>query len=456
VDVGALDSEVAPGYDNSTGFGRVDAPLAASLLEFTEPLALGATQAAAAPLALAQPAQIEEAFDFLDALQALGIEVQTILSDLDLADLLQGRLPAVDDLIRLRYESDPEDAPVRADFGFGFDGIGSLHDTDLAGLLRAEAQPQFALELGLDLGGFYVGAGTSLNAQITATGEARGSFASLDAAAIGQLSLTARLPMAPLDAPANGGDGDGKVRLAEFQQNFTSLGVEVPDVAADLTVELEIGVLDYVDADGDATNNSPFGGDAFRFVASTALGLDGDGAVTWSGIDIRNPDVNGDGTEDFTSAVLAEDLRLLARDVVRGNRSIFSQDLLAALNLDDLPLSGTPLGDALDVGAKLADLILSNLEVLHVMEFGPLEPGAFVNGDTIEEWLNFGLPPTTQEIIRLGLNVDIPLTPLSSLSFDLSSVLPDFVDPAGERASRMPGCLATWCSASTRTPTRST
>ena len=97
-------------------------------------------------------------------------------------------------------------------------------------------------------------------------------------------------------------------------------------------MELQSDLLDYVDADGRAENNTAHGGDPFRFAATTSLSAVGAApgfGFTWAGINIINPDIDQDGTNDFTTAVLVEDMRHLALDVVRGNRSVFGTELLA-------------------------------------------------------------------------------------------------------------------------------
>ena len=234
------------------------------------------------------------------------------------------------------------------------------------------------------------------------------------------MSTTVRLSLASTDA-----DGDGKLRVDEFASNVGNLRPELEDVQAQLKIELTSDLLDYIDADGKPDNNTVHGGDPFQFAATTsldvALNTTTGAQFTWNGIDIINPDIDQDGQNDFTSAVLVEDMRQLALDVIRGNRTILSGDLAAGFNAITAPLTQNGLGDVLGTARGLAEFLLTNTEVLHVVEF-----------DTIEDFLNHGLPAQPQDVIRLRIDLgNIALQALDNPSVDFSALLPGAGDVSG-------------------------
>jgi hypothetical protein len=359
--------------DPYTGFGRVRAPEAASALRAVlvkygaalpadpapaeasqvveEAAALrlssvGATSSAPvrAPsvpvLAASDTVQATEV-DFREALSALGFEVEHVLDCAELADLLSGRATGVTDLIRLRYSVDPDTyEPLTATFGVDASDIGALEDLDLSGRIAAEAIPLFDVGFGLDTAGFFVTADSKLDASITGTVEATGALGDFAATATGDVALTPRLPLAPID-----GNADGKLRIDEFVANVGNLSVSLEAVSADLSLAIAVGPLDYVDADGDATNNTEHGGDPFRFAAAATLTAtipEAEGVrFEWSDVRLLNPDVDEDGTPDFTLEVLAEDVRRLVEDALQGDRTGFLDGLRDAFAAERSPLSGT-------------------------------------------------------------------------------------------------------------------
>lgn len=398
---------IRPGTDEATGAGRVNAVGAlAELAKLPAPMRSKQINLLAD----------EEVVDFRDMLASIGIEIEHLVTCEQLIDLLTGRTTDVGDLLRLRATSTAlEFTPLLADFGADLDDVGGLAGANLAGTVHAEARPGYDIRFGFDTKGFFLGSDTSVFADLSGTVAANGSFAGLSAEATGSLGLRATLGFAGTDQ-----DGDGRIRLDEFTSAAGTLQTAISNAHGQLTLGLASDLLDYVDADGDATNNTSHGGDPFRFVASVGVEQAGTG-FRYTGIDLKNPDVNGDGQQDFTSAVLIENMRRLAQDVVRGNRTVLQGDLVAALNAQLAPLTNTPLGTALQVSQKLADFLLTNTEVLHVVEF-----------DTLESWLNHGLPETTQELIRFSVDLDaIPLTALDNLQFDLSKILPDTPNTLG-------------------------
>jgi hypothetical protein len=145
-----------------------------------------------------------------------------------------------------------------------------------------------------------------------------------------------------------------------------------------------VGLFDYVDVDGDATNNTVHGGDVFTVRGAAELSADLgtiDPAALetfqyeFDQLDVLNPDIDDDGQEDFTLAVLTANVIALAKDVVRGNRTVFGLDLSAALDAVTVPLTDSPLGESLGLRDTLRELVDGDsdsgdlFEVLHTADF---------------------------------------------------------------------------------------
>ncbi len=338
---------------------------------------------------------------------------------------------------------DPDSfTPIRANFDFSSLGVGGIDDLNPKGDLRGELTPLVSFSVGFDSEGFFLADDASVGGRIHGEAFAQGDLGPFSAAATGTVDLDATISLAGVD-----GNGDGKLRIDEFLDTdiFAALDVDISGVNATLGIQLTSDLLDYVDADSDATNNTVHGGDPFRFSASTLLTAtvdlgNGEFGFDWDGIRIHNPDVDGDGRDDFTGAVLVENVRLLAQDVIRGNRTELGGELLAAFGLDSIPLVDTladnnTLSDGLGIAQSLALAVIDNLQVVEVVPFSdgvPPTPGQPSENDTIEDWLNHGLPTDIQEIIRLSLDLgSIDLQIDDNLSFDLQSILPDTIDLQG-------------------------
>ncbi|MGE0761361.1 MAG: hypothetical protein AB7O38_30385, partial [Pirellulaceae bacterium] len=369
---------------------------------------------------------------WVDILNSLnGVTVQSAMGDAEIRQLLLGQLPGSSDVLEVTIAPEPDSyAPVRTEFGLVLDSFAALRDS--SGSLAAELRPLISLGVGFDGDGFYLNNGSSVGGRIRGLASARGVFGPLDGTITGEVGLDASIALAASDA-----DGDGRIRVAEFLSAdiLNSLQISLSDVEAILGVELTTALLDYVDADGNPHNNTVHGGDPFRFRASTSLAAtvpDGDGGFkfTWNGIEI----LNGIGQDNFTSEVLVDNLRLLAQDAIRGQRTELGTELLHALGLDSIPFAdpadaSSSLATGLSIAQALGDVVLDNLQVLWVVPFAdgvPPTPTTPEENDTLEDWLNHGLPPTPQELLRLSLDLgQIGLDVADTLKFDLSDILPD-------------------------------
>ena len=143
-----------------------------------------------------------------------------------------------------------------------------------------------------------------------------GDYGPFTAEVSGALSLAPRLSLLSLDL-----NSDGKIRSNELSP--ANATVEMGSIQGSAKVDLLINELDYVDVDGVITNNTAHGGDPFRFVAAAQLSADPTDfntqdfaglAERWTAIEILNPDVDGDGTEDFSVDVLLENMRRAAQE----------------------------------------------------------------------------------------------------------------------------------------------
>lgn len=435
------------GYDQRSGYGIPDALEAAyKLLDQNSDEEDDPNDAVPPPSPPDEPASLAAApsdnpfsLSYTDLLTDLGFTVNSLISTAQIADLLAGR-GLVGDLISLTYATDPDDEAIyAADYEVDLSDFGALGAALSEGDMELDLRPNVTLGFGLDASGFFLLPQTTIAGEISGTANVSGEFMGLSASAVGSVVSDAALSLAPLD-----GDSDGKIRIGEVLPNLGSLNLQVSGIAADLSVELSSELLDYVDVDGITDNNTIGGGDAFRFTASTGLTAslpDGSGGFdfTWTGIRLQN----GQGGNGFTSEVLGENLRLLARDVIRGERTTFNNDLLAAFGLESLPLVdpslvGGNVADGLSVAQTLATAALDATSIVYIVPFsddvapGGEDPADDEENDTIEDWLNFGLPSQTQELVRLKLDLGrLALGVSDVLVFDLGSLLPDTVDVDG-------------------------
>ncbi|NOX31652.1 MAG: hypothetical protein GXP35_16640, partial [Actinobacteria bacterium] len=395
------------GGDLSSLFGRTPIPLAGGLL--------------------ADPATTS--LPWIDILNTLnGVTVTSVLDDLEITDLLSGISTSTANLVQFSITPDPDSfTPILADFDFSSLGVGGIDDLNASGDLNAELTPLVSLSVGFDAEGFFLTDGSSVGGRIVGEASAQGELGPFAASLSGTVGLDATISLQGID-----GNGDGKLRVDEFLSTdiFAALAIDISDVEATLGIELSSELLDYIEVDDDATNNSARGGDVFTLAATTSFDViipDGSGGFDfkWNGIDILNSDVDG----DFTSTVLVDNVRELARDVIRGNRTNLSTQLLAAFGLESLPLVDSldpngSLADGLSIAAGLADAILDATSVLYTVPFsdGTIDDGL---NNSIEDWLNNGLPTDTQELIRLQLDLgQLGLNVADNLSFDISSFLP--------------------------------
>lgn len=413
------DERIAQGYDERSGYGLVNGPAALIRLndllgpipgptDLIPPEGLLAGEQVAMALAQSPPVSLQ------DVLAARGFALNQSISGEQVRSLLTGDLAGLSTLAEVQLQVTPEFfGSSDVEFDFSLAQIGALQELGLAGDLGVNLSPQFDLEIGFDLQGFYIGSGSRLDTHLSGSAELTGSVAGLTASANASLAASPQLSLLPADA-----NSDGRIRLEELAAGISNLSVDLQDVQATLEVSLASDLLDYVDVDGDVENNSPRGGDAFQFRASTQLTgtIDGESGLEfqWGEISIGNPDVDGDQQEDFTSEVLVENARLLAQDVIRGNRTELLGGLSGGLGDLDLFATNGSFADGTDLFTSLADDLLDQTEVVTVIDF-----------DTIESWLNGPRGDGIEELIRLKVNLDdIPLELNPSVQVDVASMLP--------------------------------
>ncbi|MEZ6088079.1 MAG: hypothetical protein R3C05_08665 [Pirellulaceae bacterium] len=238
-----------------------------------------------------------------------------------------------------------------------------------------------------------------------------------------------------------------------------------------VTFELTLPMLDYVDVDGNAENNSEHGGDAFRISTTASVTLiDEQGQSVFRGFSpsggvdvgdvfrINNPDVDRDGNSDFSRRVLLENLIEYGRGELR--ELFASSGLETAFDTADRIIgSVVPLNQIINFGEMLTTLsadLLDNIDV-------PTDPlpaiGAFSSfamasaspeGESISpglrgklqlnelfdfgdvgRWLQAGLPSdlNPDEIAQLQLNDFAGVA--NPVELNLSDYLPQSMRDAG-------------------------
>ena len=440
--VGLDPGGVGPGYDGQSGRGLIAPNLAAlDALEALNGASSGdlrqMTHGEVLSDAKADPDRFAAAEStpprVVDAIESLpGVTVQQWIDDpVLLQQLVFGTLDPSQDWFRIRFDSDASlHTPARGNFDWDLTEVAALDSFDISGTVAAELTPRIATELGFDPLGFFLKEDTVIAADVSGAASGQASIGFLDVEARGDVSGGIEATFDRLDSTADQKIRTEELAVADF---VTRIDIATSDILADIEVELSSSLLDYVDADQDPDNNTVHGGDPFRIVGSTEIVLETDDLgitnLRWLPIEIANPDLDGDGREDFTSEVLGENLRLLALAIVRGQRTDVSDRLLAALG-GLLPLgtsgdSGSTVAEALRWQSALAETLL---EATRIVDVVPLSDGPTDNGrnDSIEDWLNRGLPDRDTELFRVAIDFDqIEVLPSGSASFDLATLFPN-------------------------------
>jgi len=391
------------GYDNRTGYGRVNA--VAANVTLGDILFLAAVEPAATSFSTAEKSSLFSATDnnatdsLLDLLH-LSMESQADCSTF--VDFFTGRLDPSTELIRLSLDRSEADgwAPIPAQFNFDPTGIGGLESLGLNGGIAALLFPELHVSFGFDGSGFFLDADhTVIGAKVTGMAEASGELGGLAVSAVGSLEMHPSLSFAPVG---------GKLRVGEILNHLDSLDLSLGQVSADLRVDLAADLLDYIDADGNPDNKTVHGGDPFRFAATTSLT-----GTTWDGIRLLNPDVDQNGFDDFTAAVFMNDIQRLIEDAVRGNRTEFLQELLDGFQPAATSSGRQPDRDALQLARKLPSKYCQHRSLVCRWL------------RDVQQWLNNGLPADPAEIVRLRVHLDsLALDPLTDLAENFTASCP--------------------------------
>ena len=295
---------LAWGFDQSSGYGMVNAPAAADFLADRFPPLHGRSGGG-------ELGEGNGIVEFLDVLRAMGFVIEAETTDQQLTSLLRGDLDNLD-LLQIRLPVGAEDfAPLAAELTLDVDTIGSLATLGITGSLGAELRPVADIGLGFDLFGFYLTDDTYVGGNIKARAQGEGSWDVFGIDVWGDVDLTPTINFSPADA-----DLDGRLRIQEILDAFAQgplnpIELSVGEVTANLDVDLVLGFMDYVDVDP-ALPNRAHGGDPFLIRGGVSVKADVDtftlddlGAFQFEFTDFRlaNPDVNGDGVNDYTPGV---------------------------------------------------------------------------------------------------------------------------------------------------------
>ena len=369
----------------------------------------------------------------LELLQLRGIELEHLASA---QDFLAGNLSGTDDVVRLRIvETEGTRGPFRTEFGLDVDDVGGLKDLDAQGRLTVETRPIFDVRLGLDGNGFFLDSQSWIGAEVEAIATGSGQYGPLAAKVSGTVDARPILSFNQVDA-----DADSKLYVDELLASVSDLAFNMDDTSADLMLRLENHLLDYVDADGDPTNNTEHGGDAFRFETrarlSASIATDAGFEFKFGNFEILNPDVDIDDRPDFTLAVFKDNLIALSKDVLRGERLIFGADLSGAFDSVVSPLTANPIGEWLELQEKVDSFLAESEDVDAGGEEDESIFDVSVPDGLFDSLLNvvengFGDEPI--DLARLSINLGaIPLDVVDdNVSFDLQSILPDSTDVVG-------------------------
>lgn len=421
-----------PGNDQQSGYGVANAAAADILLDATfDRAALAAPSESGAPLAQpAPPAASPFSFSGGSLLDALGFDLTHAISPQNIQDFLRGA-PLSDDLARVSLTLDAGDGfePVAVSYALDLSDVGGLEQFGLEGAIAAEVTPNLSLSFGIDADGFF------LDSTSTAGGFVSG-MVHAGASSLGPFGVEIRGRLTAEPSVSFGALGAGRLRTDDLAGALDALQVSLGTVSAELDVALISHLLDYVSVDPVAGNNTPRGGDPFRFVARASLeaaSTAGGVSYTFGGIDLLNPDVNEDGRLDFTSAVLVQNLIQLAREELSAPGGLFGgegriADELSSLNV---PLLDAPLGELLPFDIlpdfdtegliALSDAALwasEHFELLDVISF-----------DAIETLLNTGSLPPDTEYLRVKAKLDgVSLGFVDRLQAAVGDLLPPSVD----------------------------
>ncbi|MEM6472693.1 MAG: S8 family serine peptidase, partial [Planctomycetota bacterium] len=239
------------------------------------------------------------------------------------------------------------------EFDLGRDVLGSLGDLSFQGQMEGRLEPAALLQFGFDVGGLYLDSNSWVGGRITLQPQLDAMWHSSEVSLQGEIVAVPRLGFA---------DGSPRVRLSSLSESFANLEVgllpiensQPTTLRGSLDVGVTFGFLDYVDADP-FTPNSENGGDPFQLKIETgiesdaaAIGFDDLVGAAWDWTEFRllNPDVDGNGEEDFTTGVFLENIFQFGTDLLQGSGiGDYLRDILGAFGADDLiPFQPRPLG----------------------------------------------------------------------------------------------------------------
>ena len=387
--------------------------------------------------------EAKEGIDLLNVLrQKLGLTIHEHLTADQIIALIQGSpLPEGTNLLKAQLNLEPGDIPpleLSYDFDFGFGAPGSLASITVEdGGVGARIVPTADIHFGIDTGGFYIEPQTTIGGQLTGNATALGRWNDFGVRLDGTTQLQ---PSIRFDETS-----DPRIRIPQLIPHIVGqTDVTIGTVTGTVTADLLLDLLDYVDVDGNTRNNTQHGGDPFTVRGTATVSADVDTfdvndlqnfQYEFSNIALKNPDIDGDNQQDFTLEVLGDNFVALAKDVLRGDRTVFGADLSAALHSVVGPLVDNPIGEWLGVQDALNDF-LDNDDVPPVAKANSsifeidTADGFF---DLFQGILQNGMPETPIDLARLKLNLDqIPLSVVDeNLNFNLQTVLPDTLDVTG-------------------------
>lgn len=285
---------------------------------------------------------------------------------------------------------------------------GLSDDLDLAGTVDYTADFRVSLTIGVDASGVFLRGDSRLELDLEGTAVVTGSFeldvTGFDLSAVGTVEPAALIGF-------DAGLASQKIRPPQWTSHVWQRSLTAD---ADVTLDLRFNALDYVDVEP-TRPNSANGGDAFllRVVGGFDATQPAGGSLQTQirHVVLRNPDVDLNGSDDFTLPVLLENLYRFASDILGGG-GLIGGGLGDLLGDFDLPLSaGSTFDDAIDTSTVVLNVDSGNAATLDLISFAELEG-----------WFNAGIPAVA-DLAKLRLDLGtIDLDSLASLAGDLGLI----------------------------------
>ncbi|MEM0925293.1 MAG: S8 family serine peptidase, partial [Planctomycetota bacterium] len=239
------------------------------------------------------------------------------------------------------------------DFDLERDVLGALDQLDFQGKIEGRLEPAALLQFGFDVDGMYLDPTSWVGGRITLQPSLDAMWQASEVDLQGEIVAIPKLRFS---------EGSPRARIASVIESLEQIEIGLEQLANDdpvtirgqLDASVAFGFLDYVDADP-FSPNSENGGDPFQLRIKTGLETQA-AAVTfeglvgtswdWTEFQLLNPDIDENGTDDFTTGVFLENVFQLGTDLLEGSGiGDYLRDVLGTFGADNLvAFQPRPLG----------------------------------------------------------------------------------------------------------------